>query len=458
MSHWEPHGAGLGSDGKTFRGLTGSCYAVSCATSGDAGRANPLWKRGDVRGTRAGRSSARVTDTVSFLKRFFGRELPEQVADEATVEGREPIDTVSYKDLMRQLSSASEKMRHDSAMLLSALGHREAIRPLIRSYLTYGDEALLGAIAGFGPKVTMIAAREARDMTLSSSQRARLMRILGETGDPGAATLVLPLADDKDVRVHVAACGALSRLGDPRGVDRLADDLFRLDPRLRSLALEELQKADDPRADAAIEDYVQRYLAAGGAVPSSVHVAMPLLVDRDSDLAQLIGEHVELSQQDLTVVTGPAMDSISEGQREELSLILPSHRIVFVTPRHSPDEQESALEQARESAVERQAERVVVVGPLPSPESAQPLKHFLRASGKSTYTARIMLVGPQRFALVMEWWRYVTDRAEVPTELEVVLTNLVFGGDELTSEEMSIYRLSGETRRDDFARAFLAQL
>lgn len=395
---------------------------------------------------------------MGFLKRFFGRPSDEPAADDAAPESCDQEEGVSYKDLMRQLSSASEQTRHDSAMLLSALGHREAIRPLIRAYLMYGDAELLGAIAAFGPKVTMLAARQARDMTLSSVQRARLMTILGRTGDPGAATLVLPHADDRDVGVHVAACGALSRLGDPRGVDRLADDLLRLDPRLRSLALEELQKLDEARADAAIEDYVQRYLATGGAVPSSIKVSIPLLVDREADLAVLIGEHVQRSEHRLTVVTGPAMDSVSESHRDELRRMLPSHRILFVTPRHSLDEQEATLEQARQMVVQGSQVRVVVVGPLPSPEAALPLGHFLVESDGSPYSARVVLIGPQRFAMVMEWWRYLSDRAEVPAELEVALTNLVFGGDDLTSEEMSLYRLCGESRRDDFARAFLAQL
>ena len=102
--------------------------------------------------------------------------------------------------------------------------------------------------------------------------------------------------------------------------------------------------------------------------------------------------------------------------------------------------------------------RIVLVGRLPSPEGRFPLPHFLvRREGRS-YSARIVVVGPQKPALVLEWWRYVTDRAEVATDLAVVLTTQVFGHGELTAEETMIQELAGNERRDEFARAVLAHL
>jgi hypothetical protein len=397
---------------------------------------------------------------MGFLRKFFGRDSSDagSPSTSAARQDEELEQGVSYKDLMRQLYSAGQQTRHDSAMLLSALGHRAAIRPLIRTYLTYGDQSVLDALAAFGPKVTMVAARESRDMSLSPTQRARLMDVLGATGDPGAVTLVLPKADDEDTRVHLAACGALTRLGDPRGIDRLADDLMRLDSDLRAGALTVLQDLDRPEADAAIEDYIQRYLSAGGAVPSDVQVSIPLLIDRRTDLVGLTGDHVRRSRADLTVITGPAMDSVSEEQRGELQAGMPRHVVRFVTPRHSPEEQRALLDECRGLASAGTAARVVLVGHLPSPEGPQPLPHFLLRVANRDYTVRIVLIGPKRFAPVMEWWRYVSDRAEVQTEMEVVLTNLVFGGGDLTTEELAIYDLAGECRRHEFARAFLAQL
>jgi hypothetical protein len=86
------------------------------------------------------------------------------------------------------------------------------------------------------------------------------------------------------------------------------------------------------------------------------------------------------------------------------------------------------------------------------------LPHFLTRPNGLGYSARIIVVGPQKPTYVIEWWRYVVDRAEVPTDMAVVLTTQVFGHSELTAEETMIQELAGQDRRDDFARAVLAHL
>jgi hypothetical protein len=71
---------------------------------------------------------------------------------------------------------------------------------------------------------------------------------------------------------------------------------------------------------------------------------------------------------------------------------------------------------------------------------------------------RILIVGPTDYGMVIDWWRYVDEDAEVPTQIEVILDLLTLGGERLTPEERRLSSLVPESRREDFARALLAHL
>jgi hypothetical protein len=191
-------------------------------------------------------------------------------------------------------------------------------------------------------------------------------------------------------------------------------------------------------------------------VPSSVDVSMPLLVDPDVDLPELIAENVRRSEHALTVVTGPGTSALSEGTREAFRLRLSDRRLTFSTPHHSSDEQSALLLAARDWASNEPQSRPTLIGPLPSPGGPRPPPHFLFASRGRPFTARIVFVGQQEFAVVMEWWRYIDDRAEVDTEFSAVLTALTLAGDAMDAEERILYSVAGEGRREAFARALLA--
>jgi hypothetical protein len=111
---------------------------------------------------------------------------------------------------------------------------------------------------------------------------------------------------------------------------------------------------------------------------------------------------------------------------------------------------------ARAAAAVPSGRRVTVVGDLPSPMGIHPPPHFLYKREGDAPSARIVLVGQQEFAVAMEWWYYVEDRAEVPTTLDIVLTAHELGVEDMTDEEGVLLSLAGEERREAFARALLA--
>jgi hypothetical protein len=399
-----------------------------------------------------------VVTVRSFLQRLLGGSGPETPAAVQRPAPGPEGEGIGFRELVGQLRSADPEVRARSAMLLSALGGRGAIRPLVRSYVHYGDRAVLQAAGAFGQRLTPVVAREARDRSLADSHRARLMELLAAADDAAALPTLRAVAAEWSPVTHVAACAALARLGDASGIERLAEDLLSPDAGLRRLALGAIERSDHPLARAAAEAHVRRYLGAGGAVPAHVAVSLPLLIRPPADLVDLLADHVRRSARTLTVVTGPASAEPAETERERLARGLPGHRLFFTTERHSPDEQLAVLAAARDAAASGAGQPVVLFGPLPSPEGRHPLPHFLTERGGAPYDARIVFTGTQKFAIVMEWARYVEDRAEVPAELEVVVTALVLGETRMTEEETAIYRLAGEERRDAFARAFLARL
>ncbi len=364
---------------------------------------------------------------------------------------------VPFSALVRQLASADDTVRRQVALLLSGLGYRGAVRPLIRAYVRDGDAALLEALRPFGARLVSEAAREVRDLALGPLQRARLMDVLGASADPGAIAVVRPVAQDDEPLAHVAACIALAALGDAEGVRLLAEDLMRQDVRSRARAIQALERIGGQEAEAVLRDHVRRYLAAGGAIPRGIDVTMPLLIDPDADVAHLVAQHIRAHPQSLEVVTGPGVEGIAERHRETLASGLPGYRLLYSTPRHSPDEQLALLQQAQELAAGQNRRRVVLVGSLPAPRSSQ-LPPCLGSQTGHRLDVRIVLVGPRKPEWVLDWWRYVSNGPCSAVEMLVVLTVLVLGRSELTTEEELLQQLLEERDRDAFARAVLAHL
>jgi hypothetical protein len=397
---------------------------------------------------------------MAFWRRWLGlRRAPSRAeADEPGGASAEP-DVISFEEMSRRLASADAAERGSAAVVLSALGSRAAIGPLIRAYVTFGDATLLQALAGYGARVTPVAARQARDLSLSPSHRARLMDVLGASGDPGAVGILKSMAGDYEPGVHVAACAALVRLGDVGGVERLSRDLVGTDVRRRTQALEALRRLDHPAAVAATEEHVQRYLAEGGAVPAKITVSLPLLVQPEAELPRLIAEAIQARPRTLSIVIGPMAALLAEHRREAFMEALPDYRLFYSTLRHTVPEQLEVLDRVRRAAVREPDARIAFIGQLPSPRGTYPLpaRILARPPGRR-FTVRIVFVGPDEVAIVMEWWHYLQDHPPLQAEFDVLLTNLTFGSGRMTDEERIIYRLAGERRRDEFARALLAHL
>jgi hypothetical protein len=389
-----------------------------------------------------------------WIRNLIGR--PPAVAPvDAPVRAPDP-QTIRFQAVFGQLESPDGAERAAAAMLIGALLPAAAVRPLVRAYMHHADRGVLETLSLYGDKVTLVASREVADAARSGTQRARLMNILGACGDPGARAVVRQVVGDLSPVAHVAACAALVRLGDAGGVELIDQTLMSIDPDRRLLAMNAARALDDPAVATMLEGAVDRYLSAGKAVPRDVAVAMPLLLDPVADLPGLIAAHVRGGRHALTIVIGPDAAAMAERRREDLVLQLPGYDVYFTTERHLPAEQFDVLARARDKAAGGGRRRVALIGTLPSPGGNYPPPHFLLGPEGPTYTVRIMFVGQQDFSVIMDWWYYIDERSEVPTDFEVVVTALTLGGDRMTDEELAYYQLAGEDRREAFARALLA--
>jgi hypothetical protein len=393
---------------------------------------------------------------VSFLRRLRARPASPAGAWALPAGGRAESAAISFHQLVRQLASADPAERSEAALVLSALRRPEAIQALVRAYVERGEAAIAEALGAYGARVTPVAAREARDLARSASQRARALDLLGRIADPAARAALRAAADDPEPVVHVAACVALVRVDDEVGADRLGQGLEARDQTWRALALRTLRASADPRADAIIEGHVTRFLAAGGAIPASIAVTMPVFLDLAADLARCLGAHVSAARAPFVLVTGPATGHLAETQRETLRPYLANRRLFFTTARHSPPEQVEVLLAAR--AASAQAGGVVHVGPVPDPTGIHHLPPFLDRAVRRRDAALVIYVGPQSGAVVVAWWRFLADQSAVPADLTVVLTNLSLGGRRLGDEAWEVYQRCLGGREDAFARAYLARL
>lgn len=409
---------------------------------------------------------------MGFLKKLFGgkdekeekarrpaappsrREPPPDRAPEAAPE----IDQMNAKQLARLVGQSNRQARGEAAERLKELGDRTTIRPLIISYLNYGDPPVLDAIAAFGSAATATALHEVHDLSNVSSRRARLMDILGATGDPTVASAVRDEMDASDVEIHVRACVALARLGDTAGIDKLASDMQQATKDdLRREALKGLAEIRDmPAAREAIDEHVARYLGERGAIPEKVRVSAPRLTHPDTPMTAFIIEEIKKTEHDLVVVIGSGASDMARNRSTDLRRGLADHDLYLLSPQVSPEEQMTLLEEARDKASSDPEHTVLAIGQVPAPGDSPPLRHFLTPGKGTPYSTEIIVVDPHEYGLLMDWWHYIVDRAEVPATLEVVLSVSTPDQSAISDEEYLIYQLTPESRKPEFARALLA--
>lgn len=413
---------------------------------------------------------------MGFMKRLFGGEdkdrgrpsgSPDRKAAAAGRPGQKPADVgtgasdagvMGAKQWIRALGQQSAERREEAARELQKLGDRSAIRPLIVAYLNYGDPAVVEAIRSFGPAVSLAASHEAHDTSNVGERRARLMDILGATGDESLASLVRDELRNDDIEIRVRACVALARLGDMAGIEALEGDLQQVaKDKLRSAALKGLvEMRDVPQAGRAIEAHVNRYLGQAGAIPEKVTVTAPRLEDPDLSMIGYIIEQIVRTQNDMVVVIGSGATDIAKSRQSDLKRGLPDHRVFFLTPQMQPDEQMDALEQARDLAASTPEHTILAIGQLPAPGDNPPLRHFLTPSKGGQFSCKIIIVDPHEYGLLMDWWHYIEDKAEVKTEFEVVLSASTPDRSATSEEEYLIYQMTPAERRGAFTKALLA--
>jgi hypothetical protein len=362
------------------------------------------------------------------------------------------------KQWIRALGQPSAERRAEAAEALKRIADRSAIRPLIVAYLNYGDAAVIDALRSFGGAVSAAASGEAHDTSNVGERRARLMDILGATGDETVASLVRDEVGSNNIDIHVRACVALARLGDTAGIDSLEADLQQVaKDSLRSAALKGLAEVRDvPQASRAIEAHVNRYLGQAGAIPDKIQVSAPRLDKPDVSMTGYIISEIVRTDNDLLVVIGSGATEIARSRQSDLRRGLPDHRIYFLTPQLAADEQMNALEEARDLAASKPEHTVLAIGQLPAPGDNPPLRHFLAPRGGKEFSCKIIIVDPHEYGLLMDWWHYIEDKAEVPTKFEVVLSASTPDRSATSDEEYLIYELIPPERRQVFAKALLA--
>lgn len=371
-----------------------------------------------------------------------------------------PVEEMDRKQLARALGSGNPELRAEAAKRVQENGDRTAIRPLLNCYVNYGDSAALEALRSFGSSVTPAATSEALDSGVIGERKARLMDVLGATGDDTAMGAVRECVNYPDKDVHVRACVALARLGDMNGVSVLSANLEdQQDDVLRTKALQALAelKDDFPEAQEAINKHLDRYLAEGGAIPEKIDVKAPRLADPDTPMTKYIVNEIQSTDRDLVVVTGSGAIEIARSRQDELREALPGHELAILTPALAPEEQMDALEEARDTASSNPEHTVLVIGALPAPSDSPPLRHFLTPAF-GTYTAEIIYCDPHEYSLLQDWWHYIEDKAEVDTTFGVVLSVSTPGASPISEEEYLIYQLTPEDRKGVFPRALLAHM
>jgi hypothetical protein len=332
------------------------------------------------------------------------------------------------------------------------------MRPLINAYMNYGDPPALAALKGYGKSLTPTVLHEANDMSLLGARRARLMDVAAASGDPEVMRVPRENLNYPEADVAVRSAVALAILGDLQGIDALSVHLQRTDGEYRLLALRGLvELKDNPDAKRAIDDHLHRYMAESGAVPQAISISAPRLADNDLNMVKYIAQHVDLHPHTLTVVVGSESVRMAANRKEEILKALEGHRVYFATPQMPPEEQIDTLRQARDTAEAKPEEKVVFFGKIPAPHDNPPLPHFL-TRGSRNYTAKMILVDPHELGLAMDWYHYVVDNAEVPTDVEIILSVSRPGVSAIAEEEYLLFQLVAPDKREDFVRAYLAHL
>lgn len=387
-------------------------------------------------------------------------KTPSQPAQPTGVHGPvTPVGEMDAKALVRALGTSNKETREQAAVRLKALGDRQAIRPLMNAYMNYGDPAVLDALGSFGTDLTGPASKEAFDLSVLGERRARLMDVLGATGDETAIDVVRDFVDDSDQAIHIHASAALARLGDMGGVDRLASGLQQAtDQPLRTMSMAALHDLGDiPSARAAIASHVERYLAEGGAIPKTIDVIAPRLAVPELPMTAFIVGEIKATPRDMVLVIGSGAGDMARSRQAELRRDLAGHNLFLLTPELAPEEQMNLLEEARDVASTTPEHTVLVIGVVPAPNDSPPLRHFLTTGqGGNKYSVKIIIVDPHEYMLLMDWWHYVEDRSEVDTEFAVVLSASDPAHSAISAEEHLIYHVATDVQKQAFPRALLA--
>jgi hypothetical protein len=407
---------------------------------------------------------------MSFIKRLFGgsddrrkvTRRENEVPDEGPVgpDGAPAVPpAASAKELARLVGSGDKAVRRDAVQRLRDMGDRTSMRALMTSYMNYGDPETLDALREYGARLTAPALRDSDDLSIIGARRVRVLDLLAITGDEEALPAVRRSVDSDDVEIRVRARTALVELHDRQGIDMLATDLGVTDAQLRTHALEALRKFDDePAAAHAIKNHVEHYLAEAGAIPAPISVSAPRLGDRETSLLKHIIEDINAAQQNLILIAGSEAIAMATGRRGEIEEGLAGQNLQIMTRRAPPEEQIATVIAARDRARDEPGSKQIVFGAIPSPRDQVEMPHFLEKGDGGDYSVKIVLVDPHEMGIVMSWWLYIDDMAEVPTEIEVVLAISTPERTAISEEEFTIFNLITEDQRDRFLRAYLAHL
>lgn len=157
-------------------------------------------------------------DSVKSIQRIAARipAAPADVAAALLATGA-PTAAGPLQEWHRRAGSDPDRIHVD----LAALGGRPAAAILVREFLAGDESAALGRVLGESPEALALLRRSVEKAGVSG--RIRILRVLGETGDAGAVSLLEAfLARDEFPEEAAAALAKLARAGSDAAVLALA--------------------------------------------------------------------------------------------------------------------------------------------------------------------------------------------------------------------------------------------
>jgi HEAT repeat protein len=191
------------------------------------------------------------------------------------------VDAIQRGQVPARIGLRALSRLGDRSALAAVLELLESPSAAIRLSAVQAAAALLDPAVADGTAVDPIAA-QLTDPRMPSDERVALTELLGRTGSPRAARVLMALAGAKDRRLRIAAIRSLGMIG-PAGQDKLLlQELTDDDPELRLTAALSMGRVV---SDAGAHQLLQRLAVASEQDRAAIGIALSGAMSRATDEA-----------------------------------------------------------------------------------------------------------------------------------------------------------------------------